>query len=291
MAVREKKIIKKRIANAYLSSAISISLVLLLVGVAGVLLVNAKNVSDYFKENMKISVLFQPETLEPGALGYCHELELKPYVKELEFISRERGQKEMEAMLGKDFLTVFESSPIPLSVDLALKAEYVTEDSLQVVKKDILRSSLVDEVVYQKSLAQSLNSNINRISLVLGVFVALLLFISFVLINNVMRLSVYDKRFTIHTMKLVGATKSFIRAPFLRKSALLGLCSSFLALSALSGLLYAAKSEFTGLLEIFKPESLLVSMGIVLLSGVVICVVSAYFAVGKLLSLPKDDLY
>lgn len=283
--------IRRRLANAYLSSVVSISLVLLLVGVASLLLVNTDSVSDYFKENMKVSVLMMPEVSDQQAMDYQAVLDSMPFIRGTEFISRARGEEEMAQMLGKDFLSVFETSPIPVSVDVTLDAAYVSEDSLQVVSRTIAASPLVDEVVYQKSLVDALSTNLARISLVLGVFIALLLFISFVLISNTMRLNVYARRFTIHTMKLVGATRSFIRGPFLVNSALLGLFSALVAILMLVGLLYVLRSQFSQLFELFRLDLLLVAMGIVVVSGVVICVVSTYFVVGHLIRLDKSELY
>ena len=291
MARGENKMIRRRLANAYLSSVVSISLVLLLVGVASLLLVNTDNVSDYFKENMKVSVLMMPEVSDQQAMDYQAVLDSMPFIRGTEFISRARGEEEMAQMLGKDFLSVFETSPIPVSVDVTLDAAYVSEDSLQVVSRTIAASPLVDEVVYQKSLVDALSTNLARISLVLGVFIALLLFISFVLISNTMRLNVYARRFTIHTMKLVGATRSFIRGPFLVNSALLGLFSALVAILMLVGLLYVLRSQFSQLFELFRLDLLLVAMGIVVVSGVVICVVSTYFVVGHLIRLDKSELY
>ena len=291
MARGENKMIRRRLANAYLSSVVSISLVLLLVGVASLLLVNTDSVSDYFKENMKVSVLMMPEVSDQQAMDYQAVLDSMPFIRGTEFISRARGEEEMAQMLGKDFLSVFETSPIPVSVDVTLDAAYVSEDSLQVVSRTIAASPLVDEVVYQKSLVDALTTNLARISLVLGVFIALLLFISFVLISNTMRLNVYARRFTIHTMKLVGATRSFIRGPFLVNSALLGLFSALVAILMLVGLLYVLRSQFSQLFELFRLDLLLVAMGIVVVSGVVICVVSTYFVVGHLIRLDKSELY
>lgn len=228
---------------------------------------------------------------ESDAMAYKNNLDKQRYIKSTEFISKEQGMREMADMLGEDFLDVFETSPIPVSIDVTLTADYVSADSLEVVKAEIARSSLVDEVVYQRSLVDALNSNLSRISLVLGVFIALLLFISFVLINNTVRLSVFAKRFTIHTMKLVGATKQFIRAPFLVQSAFQGVFAAMISIVVLVGILFFVKSEFAQLFEVFRLNLLLLVMGIVLVSGLVICVVSTYFVVGKLVTLKKDELY
>lgn len=285
------KIMRRRLANAYLSSIISISLVLLLVGVAGMLLVNAKSVSDYFKENMQVTVMMKQTVDDDDALEFKKKLDGRRYIKSSLFVSKEQGRREMADMLGDDFLDVFETSPIPVSIDVTLNADYVSADSLEVVRTEISESPLVDEVVYQKSLVDALNANLSRISLVLGIFIALLLFISFVLINNTVRLNVFSRRFTIHTMKLVGATKSFIRAPFLVQSAFQGIFAAIIAIMVLVDMLFFVKSEFEQLFEVFRLELLLLVMGIVLVSGVAICMISTYFVVGKLVSLKKDELY
>ena len=274
MAKGENRMIRRRLANAYLSSVVSISLVLLLVGVASLLLVNTDNVSDYFKENMKVSVLMMPEVSDAQAMDYQAVLDSMPFIRGTEFISRAQGEQEMARMLGKDFLSVFETSPIPVSVDVTLAADYVSDDSLKVVSQRLSASPLVDEVVWQKSLVDALGANI-----------------SFVLIGNTMRLSVYARRFTIHTMKMVGATKNFIRGPFLLNSALLGLFSSLVAILLLVGLLFLLRSHFPQLFTLFRLDLLLIAMGIVVVAGVVICLASTYIAVGRLVRLDKSELY
>lgn len=249
MASGENRLIRRRLAGAWLSTVISISLVLLLVGVAGLLVANARSVSDYFKENMQVSVLMKQEVGDDEAMEYVSDLDAKPFIKSTTFVSREQGAKEMTDLLGEDFLNVFEAAPIPVSVDVTLKADYVSSDSLEVVKNEIMKSPLVDEVVYQQSLVDKLNTNLRKISMVLGVFIVLLLFISFVLINNTVRLNVFSRRFTIHTMRLVGATKSFIRAPFLVQAVFQGLFSALLATLMLVGILFCQKrvrSAFRG---------------------------------------------
>lgn len=285
------KIMRRRLANAYLSSVISISLVLLLVGIASLLLVNAKGVSDYFKENMQISVMMKQEVSEEDALEFKESLDGQGFIKATEYISKEQGQQEMAQMLGDDFLEVFEVSPIPASINVTLEAEYVSADSLEVVRGRILESGIVESVEYQASLVEALNANLRKISMILAVLIALLLFISFVLINNTVRLSVFSRRFTIHTMKLVGATRSFIRAPFLVQSVLQGIFAAFIAIIILVGCLFFMKSEFAQLFEIFRLDLLLLVMGIVLVAGVAICLTSTWLTVNKLVSLSKDELY
>ena len=284
-------LMRRRLANAYLSSIISISLVLMLVGVASLLLVNAKSGSDYFEENMQVSVIMKQYVTEDAAMDFKKELEKAPYIKTSVYVSREQGEREMKELLGEDFLNVFEASPIPVSIMVTLTADYVTADSLDVVKADISRSALVEDVSYQRSLVDTLNANLSKISIFISVFIALLLFISFVLINNTVRLSVYARRFTIHTMKLVGATRSFIRAPFLLQAAFQGIFAAFIAIIALLGMLFLLKSQFDELFRIFQLDMLLLVMGIILSAGLLICLVSTWFVVNRLLSLNKDDLY
>ena len=291
MASGENRLIRRRLAGAWLSTVISISLVLLLVGVAGLLVANARSVSDYFKENMQVSVLMKQEVGDDEAMEYVSDLDAKPFIKSTTFVSREQGAKEMTDLLGEDFLNVFEAAPIPVSVDVTLKADYVSSDSLEVVKNEIMKSPLVDEVVYQQSLVDKLNTILRKISMVLGVFIVLLLFISFVLINNTVRLNVFSRRFTIHTMRLVGATKSFIRAPFLVQAVFQGLFSALLATLMLVGILFFVRSEFAQLFEVFRLDMLLIVIGVEILAGVLICVVSTALVVGRLVSLSKDELY
>lgn len=291
MSKQENRMMRRRLRSAWLSTVLSISLVLLLVGIASLLLVNARGVSNYFKENMQVSVLMKPDISDAQALEYQVVLDSMRFVRSTEFISKAQGAREMEQMLGEGFLDVFETSPIPASVDVTLRAEYVTPDSLEMLKSNILESPLVDEVQYQQSLIEALNSNLEKISLVLGIFITLLLFISFVLINNTVRLNVFARRFTIHTMKLVGATRSFIRGPFMVQALFQGIFSAFVAISLLLAALFFIRNGFAQLFEIFSKNLLLLVIGIVLVSGVLICVVSTYFVVNKLVASGKDELY
>ena len=291
MGKHENKMMRRRLAKAYLSSVISISLVLLLVGIAALLLMNARSVSDYFKENMEVSVVMRPTVSEEDALAFMEELAEEEFVNSSEFVSKEQGELEMIELLGEDFMDILDSSPIPASISLTLHASYVSSDSLEVVKAKIMEEPLVEEVSYQKGLVDALNANFTRISAVLAVFIVLLLFISYVLINNTVRLNVFARRFTIHTMKLVGATRAFIRAPFLGRAAVQGLISALLANAALVGLLYALKDKLGQLFEAFSPGVLVIVACIVLAAGVLICVVSTFFVVNRLVALEKDELY
>ena len=287
----EKRLVRRRLANAYLSTIISISLVLFLVGMAALLLLNAGSVSDYFKEHLQVSVLMKQEVSDEEAMAFQEELGRLDFIRETRFVSKEQGIEETKAMLGEDFLAVFESAPIPASIDLTLEARYVSPDSLERVRAILMESPLVDEVSCQQSLIEALNQNLARIALLLGVFIVLLLFISFVLINNTVRLNVFSRRFTIHTMNLVGATKGYIRAPFLVQAVFQGLISAFIAILMLLAVLYFVRREFVQLFDIFPMRLLISVMGIVVVAGVVICVVSTALAVGRLVNLSKDELF
>lgn len=282
---------KGRIVGSYLSSVLSISLVLLLVGMASLLIFNSRSVTDYFKENLQVSVLLKPQVQDADAEACRAMVAELPFVRSATLVTREQGTAELKEMLGEDFLSVFAASPVPVSIDLNLHADYVSPDSLAIVRSRISESPLVDEVVCQSNLVEALNTNLARISLVLGIFVLLMLFISWVLINNTVRLNIHARRFTIHTMRLVGATRAFIRAPFLGRAVLQGLVSALLALAAIAGGLYLLRDSFPQLFEAFGVKPLLLTAAVVLACGIGICVISTFFVVGRLVSLKKDELY
>lgn len=289
--LNDNRLIRRRLANSFVSSVLSISLVLMLVGFASVLIVNARSISNYFKENMQVSVMMKPTVSDEAALSFKKSLDTEAFVKSSRVVGKEQGAKEMADLLGDDFMAAFETSPIPVSIDMSLNADYVSSDSLAVIKSQIESSPLVDSVEYQKSLVDSLNANLSRISLFMLVLVVLLLFISSVLISNTVRLSVYARRFTIHTMQLVGATRSFIRRPFMVQAVFQGLFSALVAVIAIIGLLFVVRGQFAELFTVFRLDLLLVVIGIVVACGLTICLVSTYFVVNKLVSLKRDELY
>lgn len=287
----EKKKLRGRLANAYLSSIISIALVLLVIGVACLVIVNARQASDYFKESVQVSVLMRPEVSDQQAEEYRGSLEGLPFIKSTTLVTREQGAKELGEMLGEDFLGVFQTSPVPVSIDINLNSDYVSSDSLAVIIPMLEDNGMVDEVNCQQNVIDALNTNLTRIALVMGVFVLLMLFISFVLINNTVRLSVSARRFTVHTMQLVGATRRFIRKPFMVAALWQGLAASFLALLGLAGILALLRRSFERLFSIFTVEGMVIVGAVVLVCGVVICLLSTFFVVNKLITLKKDDLY
>ena len=291
MVLNDNKILRKRYVRAFLSSVASIALVLFLVGIAATLLVSQKSITGYLKENMQVSVMMKPQVGESAALKCKKTIDGMAFTKSSSYISKEQGAKEMASLLGEDFLDVFETSPIPISVNLTLKADYVTADSLEVVKSRLGALKEVSEVVCQQSLVEALNSNLNKISIFLAALISLLLFISLVLINNTVRLSVYSRRFTIHTMKMVGATKAFIRRPFVLESIFQGLFASFLAVIFILCSLVFLKGQFSQLFSVFTIGMLLTVILIVVGAGLLICTLSTVVTVNKLVGLDKAELY
>lgn len=291
MGKKESNILFRRLIHSYLSSVISISLVLFLVGIAGIVAANAKGVSDFFKENITLSAIMNVEVNEVEAEGVAKKFSKKRYVKSVDIISKEQGVKEMKEMLGEDFLNVFETNPIPVSLDIQVNAEYFSKDSLAMIQEDLQKEKLVAEVVYQESLVDLLNANLEKVGLVLGVFILLLMFISFVLINNTVRLNVFSKRFTIHTMRLVGATKGFICRPFAGQAFFQGVISSSIAVLALIGVMYVVRNEFYQLFELLDVRMLGLVLLCVIAIGVLICVISTVIVVRRMVSLTNDELY
>lgn len=291
MKKRDNRIIARRFIHSWLSSLISITLVLILAGIGGMLAVNAKSVSDYFKENIRLSVIFDMNTQEIDALRFTDELSRKEYVKEAKFISKEQGTQEMKSVLGEDFLEVFDLNPVPLSVDLYIKSDYVHPDSLKNIQAEIIKSESVREVVWQESVIELITNNIEKIGVFLAVFIALLLFISFFLVNNTVRLNVFSKRFNIHAMKLVGAKRSFIRKPFIVQGVWQGLVSGILASVALGIIVYFIMADFPQLYTLMNPVHIAVVCAGVIILGIALCLISTWIVLNRILSLPSDELY
>lgn len=284
MAERESNILYRRLLRSYFSSVISISLVLFLVGMTGALIVNAKSVSNYFKENITVSAVLNVEADEADASAMADRLENTPYVKDIRIITKEEGVEEMKEILGDDFMDVFEVNPIPVSLELQIAADYISADSLSIIEEALYGYPAVDEVVYQQSLVELLNANIERIGIVAGVFVALLLFISVVLINNTVRLSVDSKRSSIRVMRLVGATKGFITRPFVGQAFFQGLIAGAAADIFILTALYFVRNEFYQLFSLFDAMLLGLVMAVVIVLGILICMISTAAGVRSLIN-------
>lgn len=288
---KERKLMRRRLFNAYASSIVSISLVLMLVGFSSLFIVNARRMADYFKENLQVVVLLREGVSDAQAAGHCEGVAAEPFVRTARVVTREEGEQELKKMLGEDFLAVFESSPVPVSLEVNLYAEYVNPDSLEMVRAVLGASPLVEEVECRQSLVETLTRSLGKLSLLLAVVVALLLFISYVLIGNTVRLNVFSRRFTVHTMKLVGATRAFIRRPFVGAGVLQGLIAGLIALVGISLGVSLLRRSFPDLVDVVVGDSMPVVAAIVVVAGIFICVTSTWFVVNRLISLDKDDLY
>ena len=291
MTGANKKMVRGRLLGAYVSSVVSIALVLVMVALAAWMTINASRVSDYFKERVQISVLLRQGASDEDAVGLAESLSSLPFVRSTRVVTIEEGTRELAQMLGEDFLSVFEYSPVPVSVDVGLGADYVRPDSLEMARRIIASMPKVQEVSCQQSLVEALNANLTKISLILGIFILLMLFISYVLIGNTVRISLFDKRFSVFTMKLVGATGAFIRRPFMRRSLAQALVASALALSALGAALLYLRKAFPQMAALCDSSSILLVCGAVVATSIVVCELSTFFTVNKLVSMGKDELY
>lgn len=291
MGRNESNVLNRRLLRSYFSTIISISLVLFFIGMAGLLVLNARSVSNYFKENITVSVVLSVEASEDDASQLSEQISGFPFYKDSRIISKEEGVEQMKQMLGEDFLDVFEVNPIPVSLELQVAADYISTDSLARVEYVLSQYPVVEDVVYQQSMVELLNSNLERVGYVIGCFTLLLMFISTVLINNTVRLNIYAKRFVIHTMRLVGATKFFISRPFLGQAFFQGLIAGLIANVYLLVTLYIIRNEFNQLFTLLEPSALGLLIALVVALGVLICVVSTGFVVRSMISLNKDELY
>ena len=291
MARKERNLVRRRLIRSYVTSVISISLVLTLMGAAAIFWASAGSVSRYFKENVTVSLILPMETDDAAAQALVAELSEREDVKSAEYVSRERGADELKTMLGADFLEVFETNPVPASIDLHLAGEAVSRDSLSRLRATFEADPRIREVVYQESLIESLNANLGRITLVLTAVIALLLVISFALINNTVRLNIYARRFTIHTMHLVGARNAFISRPFIRQALVQGAVSGLIAAGILGLLLLYVKRSSALIYSLFDSTVVWLTLAGLVLVGMLICALSAAFVVNRLAYTSKDDLY
>jgi len=291
MAKREQNIPLRRLRSSYLSAVISISLVLFLLGSSGILLINAYRLSVYFKENITLTIILDETTSDADAAWVRKQMDVAPYVRETKFVSKEQAAEEMKMTLGVDFMEVFDVNPLPIAVEAKLKAEYAVVDSIVKVERNLSAIPHVREVSYQRSLIEMVNHNIQKISLVMSVFIILMLFIALVLINNTIRLSVYARRFAINTMRLVGATRWFIVRPFLLRSLLQGIFSGVIAIMLLTGVLYVVQNEFGEITGFIDDVQLLLLFLIIIVMGMFISFVSTFFAANKFVRVDADKLY
>ena len=291
MVKNEQNVVRRRLIRSYITSVISISLVLTLVGASSIFGASASNVAAYFRENMAVSLILKQRVSEPQAKAFADSLAKTENVRSAEYISKAQGAKELEAMLGEDFLCVFESTPVPMSVELYLDGDMITKDSLALLQEHFMADDRVEEVVYQESMVEALNANIKKITRVLSVVIILMLIISFALINNTVRLTIYARRFTIHTMRLVGAKSSFIAKPFVIQAVVQGAVSGAIACGILGLAIAYVKRSSDLLFSLFNMTLVFWIFVLLILLGMLICAISALFVVSRIAYSSKDDLY
>jgi len=281
----------KKTKTIYISTIFSIALVLLMLGMLGLILVHAKNLSNYVKENIVLNIIVDEGAKETDVLQFQKDLNANPAIKTTQYVNKEMAARNLTNDLGEDFVNFLGYNPLLSTIDVYLKADYANNKSIEVLKASIAKNPVVKEVIYQSSLIDMVNKNINTIGLIILGFAAILLIISVALINNTIRLAIYSQRFLIKSMQLVGATKNFIRKPFILLAALHGLIAAFIAVLILLGILYYAQREI--------PEIVILrnytEFGIVLLGlvgvGIFITAISTSFAMSKYLRLKIYDLY
>ena len=275
----------------FITSSISTTLVLLLLGMVVFFVLSANNLSTYVRENIGISVLVSDDMKEPEALKFQKTLNEKSYVKESVYISKEQALKEQTEAMGTDPAEFLGYNPFTASIEIKLNAQYANSDSIAWIEKEILTNKKVMEVSYPQNLIDSVNRNIQKVSLFLLGLAALLTLISFALINNTIRLAIYSKRFLIHTMKLVGASWSFIRRPFLVRNVWIGVLAGIMADAILLGMAYMLVKYEPQLIEIITPNALLVVMTSVFVFGLAITFLCAYISINKYLRMKASALY
>ena len=282
---------RRKLISSYFSVVLSIALVLFLLGVLGLLVINTKKLANHFKEQVAVTVFLKDNAKEVEVSQLQKSLAMAPYTKSAEFISKEAAAEAHSKEIGENFLEFLGYNPLQNSIDVHLKADYVLTDSIQQIAETITAKDYVAEVSYDQPLVSLLNENVKRISFWILVASGIFTLIAVLLINSSIRLSIYSKRFIIKTMQMVGATKSFIRKPFILKSVQLGIIGALIALASVGGLLYYLSGKYPELQLLADLELLMILFGGILLGGIVITWISTYIATQRFLNLRTDDLY
>ncbi|MCF8227139.1 MAG: permease-like cell division protein FtsX [Bacteroidales bacterium] len=290
-AKNDKKISRRRLRSSYITSVISISLVLFLLGIMGLLIINGRMINQTVRESIGFNVILKENIKDADIFQLQKILDAKPYTLSTQYITKEQAALETEQLVGSDFVEFLGYNPLPPSIRLRLNASYTRPDSVVFIEEEIMKYDQVIDLVYKKTLLYAINENIRKISLVILGFSVLLTLVAITLINNTIRLSIYSKRFIINTMQLVGATRGFIRRPFLYKSVANGLIGSLIAMGLISVLIYFTYEELDGIIT-FRDVEMMSLLGISLLViSIVINWISTFFAVNKYLNIKTDNLY
>ena len=291
MARNKPQKLKTSLLSSYFSTTLSISLILFLFGLMGLLLINARRLSDFVMENIGVTLILKDDAREVDIIKLQKNLEATDFIKSTRFVDKANAAIELKKELGEDFVDFLGYNPLLSSIDVTVYAAYANPDSLMKLEKKLLTHPQIQEVYYQRDLVKQLNSNVKKISFIL-LAISLLMFVIFTaLINNTIRLSIYSKRFLINTMQLVGATRSFIRRPFIAKSALHGIYGAIIACFMLLVIFFSYQSELKSFIDFQNPTSLGLLVAGIFLSGILITVVSTCFAVNKFLRMKFDQLF
>ena len=291
MSIKENKSNKRRLQSSYVTTTISLSLVLFMLGLVGLLILNAKKLSDMVKENINFTVVLKPDVKEVDILKFQKNLDALPYVKSTEYITREKAAREFTKSMGEDFVSFLGYNPLLSSIEVKLHASFANSDSISRIESSFKNHELIQEIIYEKSLIHLVNENINKISLIILGFSGLLFLIAIALINNTVRLMVFSKRFVIRTMQLVGATKSFIRRPFLLNSLVYGFIASLISICLIIAILYLSQRELQGIDLLIDVKLLAILFSSLIAMGIIINIVSAFFALNKYLNIDSENLY
>jgi cell division transport system permease protein len=291
MAKQKPKRLKKSLYSSYFTTTLSISLILFLFGLLGLLLINARRVSDYVMENIGVTLILKDDARDVDVMKLQKKLEATDFIKSTRFVDKATAATELKAELGEDFVDFLGYNPLLSSIDVKVFAAYANPDSLAVLEKKFLAFPEVKEVYYQRDLVKQLHANVSKISFIL-LGISLLMFVIFTaLINNTIRLSIYSKRFIINTMQLVGATRSFIRQPFIAKGVLYGIYGAIIACFMFLLIFISYQKELKAFMDFQDQSSLALLVGGLFALGILISGTATFFAVNKFLRLKFDQLF
>ncbi|MBN8566724.1 MAG: ABC transporter permease [Flavobacteriales bacterium] len=291
MASSYEKYQKRRLISSYFSVVLSVFLVLFLLGLLSLFVINSKKLSDDFKEEIPMSVYFKDAASDSILKAFGEKLKASAFVKTDTFVSKETAASKHKDIIGEDFMQFLGFNPLQNSYDIHLKADFVQGDSIKKIEQDFKQNKMISDIVYDKHLVDLVNDNVKKITFWMLIIAGFLALIAVLLINSSMRLSIYSNRFIIKTMQMVGATKSFIRKPFIMRSIKLGIVGALLAIMGIVGVLFYIDSNFPKL-GILENQLMIgaVLLGVLVL-GILISWFSTFFATQKFLNLRTDDLY
>lgn len=291
MKKAQQRHIKRKLRTSSLSTILSISLVLLMLGSIGFIYLNTQRLINYIKENVGFTLVLEENIKKIDRLQLQKNLDISPQIKKTQFVSKEDAAKILEGDLGEDFIQFLGYNPLSSSIDVYMNADYANEKNLLKIEKNLQQNPIVKEIIIQKNLIKAINKNVQKLTLILLSFSALLFILAIALINNTIRLTVYSKRFTIQSMKLVGATTSFIKRPFIKNSILQGVLSSLIGIIFLLLAIFSLHNEMPELLLIEDVPMICVIFICVLIFGILISSIVTNSSVNKYIKMNENDLY